>query len=116
MALYEKFYVACTTKTKTTVSDGQGGYKTTWADSAIFNAAIVKNSSIEAVVAEKQGVTELYTITLPKTVTLNYHDVFKRNSDSQIFRVTSNYKDSEPPVVANFGFRQVTAERWTLPI
>lgn len=116
MALYEKFYVACTKKTKTTDSDGQGGETTKWADSSTtFNAAIVKNSSLQAVIAEKDGLTELYKVTFPTTVTLSFHDVFKRNSDSQIFRVTSDYKDSQPPTMANFDFRQVTAEKWVLP-
>ena len=115
MALYEKFYVACTKKTKTTVSDGQGGETTTWVDSTTFNAAIVKNSSLQAVIAEKDGLTELYTITFPVATTISFHDVFKRNSDSQIFRVTSDYKDTQPPTMANFDFRQVTAEKWVLP-
>lgn len=114
MALYENFYVACTKKTKTTTPDGQGGYATEWANGDTFNAAIVKNSSIEAKVAEKQGLTELYTITFPITITLEFHDVFVRNSDSQAFRVTSDYKNNEPPSVATFKFRQVTAEEWVL--
>lgn len=115
MALYEKFYVACTKKTKTTDSDGQGGETTKWADSSTpFNAAIVKNRSIQAQIAEKQGVTELFTVTFPITVSLEFHDIFKRNSDSQVFRVTSDCVDSETPKMVSFKFRQVTAERWQL--
>lgn len=114
MPLYEVFYESCTKKTKTTVSDGQGGYATTWADGATFSAAIVKDKSLQAKIAEKDGLTEIYTVTFPATVNLDFHDVFKRGSDSKIFRVTSEYKDSEPPTMANFDFRQVTAEAWVL--
>lgn len=99
---------------KTTVSDGMGGFTQEWTEGASFRAAIVKDSTMAARVAEKQGVTELYTITVDKGITLDYHDVFKRKSDGAIFRVTSNIADSQTPSVASFQIGQVTAERWVL--
>ena len=99
-------------QTKTTVSDGQGGVTTTWGDGSTFKAAIVKvNTAVERV-AEKQGVKASYKITTPVSVSLNFHDVFKRDSDSKKFIVTSNFTDSKPPEFAGFHFNQVFAEEW----
>lgn len=114
MKLYETMYEDCTMLDKQSASDGLGGFTTKWVDGATFKAAIVKNNTLDAVVAEKQGVTEVYTITVPKGTPLAFHDVLRRNSDGATFRVTSNIKDSETPGVATFSFGQVSAERWEL--
>ena len=97
-----------------TVSDGMGGFSYQWTQGAQFNAAVVKNSTMQARIAEKQGVTEVYTVTVAKGVKLDFHDVFKRLSDGAVFRVTSNTYDSETPERATFQIGQVTAERWEL--
>ena len=114
MSLIDVMMEDCTMLDKRTVSDGLGGFTTQWVDGAEFRAAIVKDSTMDARVAEKQGVTELYTVTVDKGITLQYHDVFRRQSDGAIFRVTSNIVDSETPSVATFQIGQVTAERWEL--
>lgn len=106
---------ACTMLDKRTVADGLGGFTTAWTDGAAFDAAIIKDDTMQARVAEKQGVTEVYTVTVDKSLPLAYHDVFRRNSDGATFRVTSNIIDSKTPAVASFQFGQVTAERWDLP-
>lgn len=115
MSLIDTMKTKCTMIDKRTVSDGQGGTETAWVDGAEFDAAIVKDSSMQARMAEKQGVTEVYTITTGKNVQLDFHDVFRRESDGAIFRVTSNITDSRTPRVATFQFGQVTAEKWVLP-
>ena len=115
MSLIDTMKTACTLLDRRTVSDGMGGYTQTWVDGAEFQAAIVKDSSMEARVAEKQGVTEVYTVTTDKTVPLDFHDVFRRESDKAVFRVTSNITDSMTPSAATFSFGQVTAEKWVLP-
>ena len=99
---------------KTTIPDGLGGIITQWVEGAPFSAAIVKDSSLDARVAEKSGVTEVYTITVKKGLQLKYHDVFKRLKDGTTYRVTSNIKDKETPVVSSFQIGQVIAERWEL--
>ena len=73
------------------------------------------NSTMQARTAEKQGVTEVYTITVDKGTPLEYHDVLRRDSDGAIFRVTSNITDSQTPARASFQIGQVSAERWVLP-
>lgn len=114
MSLIDVMMEDCTMLDKRTVSDGLGGFTTEWVDGAEFRAAVVKDSTMAARVAEKQGVTELYTVTVDKGLSLQYHDVFRRQSDGAIFRVTSNIVDSETPSVATFQIGQVTAERWEL--
>lgn len=115
MSLIDTMKVACTMIDKTTVADGQGGTTQAWVDGAKFDAAIIKDSSMQARMAEKQGVTEVYTVTVGKNVQLDFHDVFRRDSDGAVFRVTSNITDSRTPKVASFQFGQVTAEKWVLP-
>ena len=115
MSLIDTMKESCTLLNRITTSDGMGGYVQQWTDGISFDAAIVKDSSLQARLAEKQGVTEVYTVTVDKTMPLDYHDVFRRDSDGTTFRVTSNITDSKTPAVASFQFGQVTAERWVLP-
>lgn len=114
MSLIDVMMEPCVMIDKRTVPDGYGGFIREWVDGAEFQAAVVKNNTMEARIAEKQGVTELYTVTVAKGLTLLYHDVFRRKSDQAVFRVTSNITDSETPSVATFQIGQVTAERWEL--
>ena len=98
---------------KTRVPDGEGGFTTGWVDGVQFQAAISFDSSMEARTAEKQGVTSLYTVTVPINCGLEYHDVFRRLRDGKVFRVTSDGDDKITPASASFQFAQVTAEEWT---
>lgn len=115
MSLLHEAMETCTMLDKTTVSDGRGGFETTWKDGASFKAAVVFDSSMEARRAEAQGVTALYTITTGRTTNLQYHDVLRRESDKKIFRVTSDGDDKHTPASAGIDMRQVTAEEWVLP-
>jgi len=110
--LWETFLVPCVTQTLNRVSDGQGGFTTTLTDGTEFNAAIVKDTTIEEKVAEKDISVANYLITTKEDIVLNFHDIIKRKSDNKMFRVTSDYLDSKPPGVATFKFNQVSAEEW----
>ena len=114
MSLIDVMMEDCVMLDKRTVSDGLGGFTYEWTEGAEFKAAVVKDNSLASRVAEKQGVTEVYTVTVSKGLELQYHDVFRRVSDGFVFRVTSNIADSETPSVASFQIGQVTAERWEL--
>ena len=93
--------------------DGEGGFlPAVWVDGASFKAAITFNSSMEARAAEKDGVTSLYTVTVPKNAKLEYHDVIKRLKDGKVFRITSDGDDKMTPESASFQVIQVTAEEW----
>lgn len=115
MSLLDEAMEKCVSLNKITVPDGYGGIISTWQDGAEFYCAIVFDTSLEARVADKQGVTSLYTITTRKNITLEYHDVFRRLRDGKIFRVTSDGDDKRTPASANLDMRQVIAEEWSLP-
>lgn len=105
----------CKIMDRTTTNDPAGGYVEAWTEGASFTATIIKNSSTEAQIAEKQGVEELFTVVTKKNFLLAYHDVFKRVSDGQIFRVTGNTKDSVAPDRSTVPIGKVQAEKWVLP-
>ena len=58
--------------------------------------------------------TSTYTVTTERNMGLDFHDVFRRDSDGDIFRVTSDSKDVQTPDVSSFQFAQVSAEKWSL--
>jgi len=114
MSLIDDFKVTCTLLEKTRVPDGEGGWAVTWADGMQFKAAIVHNTTIDARVAEKEGMTSTFTVTTEKNMALDFHDVFRRETDGDIFRVTSDSQDVQTPSRASFQFAQVSAEKWSL--
>lgn len=112
---YMEMSGGCIMLDKRTVSDGIGGYKITYVEGAEFSAAITLDTSIQARVAEKQGVTALYTVTTSRALNLQYHDIFRRKSDNKVFRVTSDGDDKLTPPSATLDMRQVSAEEYELP-
>ena len=114
MSLLSAAMTACTMIDKRTVSDGRGGTVTTWVTGAGFQAAIVRDTAVEVRVAEAQGTKAIYTVVTAKTVNLQYHDVFRREEDGKIFRVTSDGDDNKTPDSAGLNMRNVSAEEWTL--
>ena len=97
---------------KKRVPDGEGGFTADWAEGVQFKAAISFDSSMQARTAEKQGVTSLYTVTVPLNCKLEYHDAFRRLRDGKVCRVTSDDDDKITPPPASFQFIQVTAEEY----
>lgn len=114
MSLLSEQMKECTMLDKITSSDGYGGTKQSYVSGATFYAAVVFDISIQARVADKQGVTSRYTVTTPRGITLEYHDVFRRNEDGKVFRVTSDGDDKFTPKSATLDMRQVTAEEFTI--
>lgn len=107
---FEKFNII----DKRTVPDGYGGYRPEYVAGAEIEAAVTFDTSIEARTAEKQGVTSLYTVTTSKSLTLEYHDIIRRQRDNKIFRITSDGDDKFTPASAHLDMRQVTAEEFVL--
>ena len=114
MSLLSDAMEDCIMLDKKTVEDGYGGYESQYEEGAKFKAAIVLDTSMQARIAEQQGVKALYTITTEKAMNLQYHDVFKRNRDGKIFRVTSDGDDKRTPASATLNMRQVSGEEWVL--
>ena len=114
MSLLSDAMEECIMFDKITADDGYGGVKQTYVSGATFYAAVVFDTSMQARVADKQGVTSLYTVTTPRSLVLEYHNVFKRKSDGKVFRVTSDGDDKYTPKSAGLDMRQVTAEEFQI--
>ncbi len=100
---------------KVTSPDGYGGVDVMWVDGAPITATATFDTSMQSRIADKQGVTSLYTVTTSKSVNLQFHEVIRRVSDGKIFRITSDGDDKKTPASATLNMRQVTAEEWELP-
>ena len=99
---------------KVKVDDPVGGYKDDYQDGVTFKAAVIKNSTTEAQIAEKNGISEIFTIVTDKSMVLEFHDVLKRQSNGKIYRVTSDGDDKHTPSSAGLDMRVVSCEEWVL--
>ncbi len=113
MSLLKSAMTDCVTMIQTDVPDGSGDYITQWAEGKHFKAAFDFQISMEAKVAESQGVKGLWNILVPKDVSLPYHSILKRMDNGDIFRITSK-DDKTTPNSASFNLRLVSAEEWSL--
>lgn len=102
----------CTMLDRKTAPDGYGGFVSVWEDGATFQAAINLDDSTAARVAAVQGVTGRYTVITRSAVKLKELDVFRRESDGMVLRVTDKGKDT--PEKATMNLRKVKAEEWRL--
>ena len=114
MSLLENAYEDFTVINKSIVDDGYGGQTTEWSDGATIQGAMVFDGSTQMKIAQAMGVTASYTLTVKKSVVLDYHTVLRRESDKKIFRLTSNSDDKKTPGEAALNMRQYSAEEWTL--
>lgn len=112
MSLLSNALESCILYNKISEPDGYGGRKDTYSEGMTFDAACVLDASMQARIAEKQGVTALYTVTTKKQMNLQYHDVFKRVRDGKKFRVTSDGDDKATPNSAALNMRCVSAEEY----
>lgn len=99
---------------KTSDDDPYGGVVKGYRVGASFEAKVIKNNSTEAIVAEKQESTEFLTV-VTKGLKLDYHDIFRRDSDHEYFIATGREKDSEAPARSTVKLAKTTCERWTVP-
>lgn len=112
--LIDCMMVPCVFVEKKQEPDGSGGYRTTWEDGEPFKAAIIRDNSTEARIAESAGTVEAYTVTVSRSVHLKYHAVIKRLSDGKTFRITSDNAEKKTPVCTALDIAQSTAEAWRL--
>ena len=112
MSLLDSEKVTCKFIDKTTVPDGYGGYTTEYSEGTEFPCNIILDQSMQSRIAEKQGVTALYTILTDKSIMLEFHQIIKRVADGQLFRITS--KDSATPKTATLNIRKVNAEEYEI--
>lgn len=114
MSLLSKMTTTFAIMEKSRVPDGEGGYITEWHEGAEIELAVRHDQTIQALRAMAEGVTSVYTFLAPKNCGLDFHDVVKRKTDGQCFRITSQSGETVTPPSASFDLTAVTAERWEL--
>lgn len=101
---------------KKSVSDGEGGFYTTYVDGAIFSAALgVENVNLYNV-GEVLREKTTYNVLTKKKVDLKQDDLIKRVSDNQVFRIFYKNLSEETPSISNLDLRETMAEEWSIPI
>lgn len=114
MSLLEEAMDNCTMLDKYTENDGYG-VVTKYREGASFVCATTLDTSTQARVAQQAGVKNLYTATTHRNINLQFHDVFRRERDNKIFRVTSDGDDKKTPQSAGLDMRVVSCEEYVIP-
>lgn len=115
MTLMDEYNIECTHLAKTFVPDGLGGYKTQWQPGTDFSAAWEYQDAPEITVAEQEGVARTYRIYVDKTLSMDFHDAFRRKDNGQVYRVTNPGTDRHTPGFSRLNKRLVEVEQWELP-
>lgn len=116
MSVLDDFARECVMMEKIRQPDGEGGWlPTEWTEGAKFSNYQALDTSMQARIAEKQGVTSLYSVLVDKSVPIEYGDYFKDLATGLTYRVTSNPGEKQAPKSASFGLKYFTAERKELP-
>lgn len=98
----------------TIVDDPYGGYKKIYSIGATFEGVLHLDDSINAQIAEKNGVTGVYTLTTDKEFRLPWHTVFcKDGNTNKAYRVTTKDENSTPNTTP-LNLRQVRAEEYDI--
>ena len=96
------------------VDDGIGGTGYKYVDGATVEMAESFDNSVEMKIAQKQGVTAVYSFIAKNNVVLPYHTVLRRE-DGVTFRITSNTEDKKTPESSALEARYYEAELFTIP-
>lgn len=114
MSLLDEFSRPCAMMEMTRVSDGEGGFTVAWVDGVEFQNYYALDTSMEARIAEKEGVTSVYNALVQRDLPIEYNDVFRDKTTGQTYRVTSNPEDKKAPESSSFEVKFFTAERYAL--
>jgi hypothetical protein len=95
------------------MTDGFGGVLWGWADGVEINVGFILDQSIEARVAEAQGIKSIYTIVSMLNSGIENNDVIRRIKDGAFYQITSDF--NETPMVADVQFKQASAEKVLRP-
>lgn len=114
MSLLDSAFESFILMNKVTTDDGYGGVVTVWTEGPTIMGAMVLDSSNTTVIAQAMGATSVYTLTVRKSLTLDFHDVLKRERDGKYFRITNDSDEKNTPPSAGLNMRQYSAEAWAL--
>ena len=118
MSLLDDFGAECVLLERKRTPDGEGGFTTVWSDGITFLNYSALDSSMQARVAEAQGVSSVYTVLVGKDVPIEYGDYYRDAQTGATYRVTSNPAEKQAPRSASpllSGLKSFTAERKDLP-
>lgn len=96
------------------VDDGLGGQKYSISEGLHFDGILKMDSSLQSEIAEKQGVTAVYTLSYPKTYMIPPRTVFKRIKDGKYFKTTDMDGNPVPDGTA-LAMKTTRAETYILP-
>lgn len=112
MSLIDEFMTKCCFVNVSKVSDGAGGFIETITDGAQFDAAITRDTTLEAAIADLRGEVVTYKVTTHQNCILSYDDKIKRLSDGKMFRIKSDGSEKRTPASSPLNLSRVEAERW----
>lgn len=116
MSLLDDFREICVFMEKEHVPDGEGGWlPSEWREGAEFENYQALDTSLQARVAEKEGVSSVYSVLVKKSVPIEYGDYFKVKKTGLTYRVTSIPEEKQAPKSSSFDLKFFTAERTELP-
>lgn len=116
MSLLEDYQRPCILMEKVREPDGAGGYYTEWTDGILFYNHQALDTSMQARIAEKQGVTSLYTCLVDVSVPIEFGDYYRDMETGQTFHVTSNPDEKPAPASSTLKMKYFTSERRALPL
>lgn len=115
MSLIDETMVDVVLMDRVTASDGEGGVTTKYKEGAKFKASLTAEtegmSKVARIIAEQVE----YRVVTKRNVVLNHHDVIKRVSDGQTFRIYYKNEDKQPPKSSSLNMRVTFAEIWDIP-
>lgn len=115
MSLLECFGDEYVIMEKHRVPDGEGGHITAWKESEKFVSFREYDNSLQARIAEKEGMVSTYTFLVKEDTPVVYHDFVRNVKTGDTFYVTSNPEDIVAPKSSTFGLKCFTAEKRALP-
>lgn len=115
MSLMDEFREEFVVLNKIISEDYEGGDFNRWEEGAHFNGTLTLDSTLSAQIAYAEKALTSCVLNVSKSFRLDYHDVFRREKDGAIFRITSPDGLRETPGSSTLDINQYKCERWELP-
>ena len=113
--MMESMAHSCVLLKQTQTPDGEGGCVATWTDGAAFKAYPARDTSMRARIAEQQGVASVYTVLVPRNVSVEVGNYYRDETENAIFHVTSRPDEKKTPALSTLNLKAFTAEKAELP-